>query len=111
MKKVNMLFVIFMLMILQQSIAQQNNSEIPMSFNEAGTAPSPSAMLDIQSSDKGILIPRMKMSDRDAINAPELGLLIFQTDVDPGFYFYSGMAWVPLLEASTAAGINQIAAI
>lgn len=57
------------------------------------TSPDASAILDINSTSGGLLIPKMSESQRDAITAPATGLLIFQTDISPGFYFYSGSAW------------------
>ncbi len=52
-----------------------------------GTAsPDTSAQLDITSSAKGILIPRMTSAQRSAIGAPAQGLLIYQTDGMVGFY-------------------------
>jgi hypothetical protein len=57
------------------------------------TAPSASALLDVSSTTKGILIPRMTTAQRNAIASPASGLLLYQTDNTPGFYFYSGIAW------------------
>ncbi len=62
-----------------------------VSINEDGSDPDPSAMLDIKSTGKGLLIPRMTMAERPA--TPVAGLLIFQTDQDPGYYQYDGEAW------------------
>ena len=56
----------------------------------------PSAMLDVESINKGVLHPRMTESERDAIASPATGLLIFQTDGTSGFYYYSGTAWTPI---------------
>ena len=62
-----------------------------------GTAsPNSSAQLDISSSDKGILIPRMTAAEVGAITSPATGLLVFQTDDTPGFYFYNGTIWTLL---------------
>jgi len=58
--------------------------------------PNATAKLDISSTTQGILIPRMIKAERDAIGlpgAPASGLLIYQTDNTPGFYFYNGTAW------------------
>jgi hypothetical protein len=55
-----------------------------------------SAMLDVESTNKGVLHPRMTESQRDAIASPATGLLIFQTDGTTGFYYYSGTAWTPV---------------
>lgn len=59
--------------------------------------PDPSAQLDVSSTDKGMLVPRMNLSERNAIADPATGLLIFQTDNTPGFYYYNGSGWVPLI--------------
>jgi hypothetical protein len=47
-----------------------------------GLTVDPSAMLDIQSSDKGLLMPRLTSAQRDAINNPAAGLLIFNTTLN-----------------------------
>lgn len=44
-----------------------------------GTDPDTSAVLDIQSLNKGVLLPRLSMSQRDAITLPATSLLIFNT--------------------------------
>ncbi len=58
-----------------------------------GSAADPSAMLEIESTDKGVLVARMTESQRDAIASPATGLLIFQTDVTQGFYYWTGGCW------------------
>jgi hypothetical protein len=60
------------------------------------TQPDESAVLDIQSVDKGLLIPRMSLQERDKITNPAHGLLIFQTNEEAGFYFYNKDLWKPL---------------
>lgn len=57
------------------------------------TTPNASALLDMVSTTKGLLIPRMNKTQRDAIITPATGLMIYQTNSTPGFYFYSGSAW------------------
>ncbi|WP_323789242.1 phage tail protein [Psychroserpens sp.] len=52
------------------------------------TNPDGSSVLDITSSDKGILIPRMSAIERMAITTPADGLIIYQTDDVKGFYYY-----------------------
>jgi len=52
-----------------------------------------SAMLEIKSTNKGILIPRMTATQRTAINSPAYGLMVYQTDAPAGFYFYDGTSW------------------
>ena len=59
-------------------------------------APDPSAALEISSTEKGLLIPRMTKAQRDAIPSPATGLMIYQTDSDEGFYYYKN-GWVSII--------------
>jgi len=83
-------------------------------INADGSTPDPSAMLHVKSTDKGMLIPRMTQSQRNAIGSPATGLLIFQTDGTAGFYYYNGSAWVSLGGADadwTVSGSNEYSAV
>jgi len=64
-----------------------------VAINTNGSDPDPSAMLDIQSSEKGLLIPRMTATERDNISSPATGLTVYVTD-DNTFYYYNGTEWV-----------------
>lgn len=57
--------------------------------------PHASAMLDVQSTDKGMLVPRMTTAQRTAIANPAKGLLVFDTNTNT-FWFYNGSAWGPV---------------
>jgi hypothetical protein len=56
----------------------------------------PSSAFTVASSTKGVLLPKLSQSDRDLISNPSSGLLIFQTDNTPGFYYFDGVEWVNL---------------
>lgn len=62
--------------------------------------PDNSAILDVQAINKGLLTPRMTLSQRNNISNPTTGLLIYQTDALAGFYFYGGSAWTRLAQES-----------
>jgi len=64
-----------------------------VAINTDGSDPDPSAVLDVQATDKGMLIPRMLASQRDAISDPVQGLLVFVTD-ENAFYYYDGSNWI-----------------
>lgn len=59
------------------------------------SSPNVSAMLDISSTTKGLLIPRMTTAQRTAISLPAAGLMVYQTDGDPGVYYNSGTPGLP----------------
>ncbi len=59
------------------------------------STPNESAVMDISSSNKGMLIPRMTRANRDAIANPATGLLLYQTNETPGFYYNAGTAFTP----------------
>ncbi len=62
------------------------------------TTPNSSSSLDIVSTNKGILIPRMTVAQRIAITNPAVGLLVYQTNDVQGFYFFNGTNWHRLLD-------------
>lgn len=64
-------------------------------INTDGNAPDTSAMLDVQSETSGLLVPRMSEAQREAINGPATGLLVFQIDGTAGFYYNLGTPMTP----------------
>lgn len=62
--------------------------------------PHNSAQLEVQSTSKGLLTPRMTMAQRNNIATPQTGLIIYQTDAITGFYLYDGVSWIRLMQES-----------
>jgi hypothetical protein len=62
-----------------------------VSVNTNGTPPDPSAMLDVYSTTKGILLPRMTTTERNAIVAPATGLIVYDIWLNALFIFRSGV--------------------
>jgi hypothetical protein len=87
------LFIAMLLYSSSSLIAQ-------VSINIDNTTPHPSAMLDVKSTSSGILIPRMTSAQRSAITSPATGLMVYQTDGIPGFYYYNGTSWTALAGSS-----------
>jgi len=81
--KIKLLILTGILIIYLQSLAQTG-----VAINNTGDEPHNSAMLDISSTGKGMLIPRMTGAERNSIAAPAEGLMIFQTDDAAGFYYF-----------------------
>ncbi|MCD4664358.1 MAG: hypothetical protein K8R68_03740, partial [Bacteroidales bacterium] len=80
-------------LILSLGLTIVNAQNQGVAINTDGAQADVSAMLDVKSTTGGVLVPRMLESDRNTIGSPATGLLIYQTDNTPGFYFYNGSAW------------------
>ena len=91
----------------------------PVSFgqsvgiNNDGSAPNPSALLDVKNPNKGLLIPRVALTgtnDAATIASPATSLLVYNTTaagsgataVTPGFYYWNGSAWIIFSTSSSA---------
>lgn len=75
-----------------------------LAVNTTGSTANPSAILDVSSNNKGILIPRVALtgtSDVTTIASPATSLLIYNTatvsNVTPGYYYWSGSAWTKVV--------------
>lgn len=68
--------------------------------------PHPSAALDVSSSTRGMLVPRMSLAQRNMIASPAIGLIVYQIDNTPGYYYYNGGAWVSFMGATGAQGAD-----
>jgi uncharacterized protein (TIGR02145 family) len=66
-----------------------------VAVNTDGTQPDNSAMLDVKSTSKGILVPRMTAAQRNDIISPAKGLIIYCT-TDNHFYFNQGKPTDPI---------------
>src|SRR4051812_25116685 len=64
------------------------------------TSPHASSKLDIQSTNQGLLVPRMSTAQRTSIVSPATGLFVFDTDTN-SFWFYGGAAWINLVTNSS----------
>ena len=80
-------------------------------INADNSAPDNSAMLDVKSTTKGMLMPRMTSALRMAIGNPVNGLMVYQTDGVSGVYYCSGSVWQRIgetdgTETKVTAGSN-----
>lgn len=67
------------------------------------TSPHSSAVLDITSINKGVLVPRMFTTQRLGIVSPARGLLVFDNNTN-SFWFYNGTVWT---ELESAGGVEH----
>ncbi|MFA8435110.1 MAG: hypothetical protein ACEPOZ_11390 [Marinifilaceae bacterium] len=84
----NLVLLLFFLLYSGISVFSQS-----VGIGKEEFTPHSSAALEIRTSEKGILIPRLTQSERDAVTSPATGLLIYQDDSTPGFYYYNGTTW------------------
>ncbi|MBN2175441.1 MAG: tail fiber domain-containing protein [Bacteroidales bacterium] len=71
-----------------------------VAINADNSSPDPSAMLDVKSTDKGMLVPRMTSAQRTAISDPAGGLLVFDSDTGSFWFYNSG--WIELGGSGTS---------
>lgn len=102
MKKIIFFAAIFQFTICNLQIQAQN-----IGINATGAAPAASAGLDVDFTNKGLLIPRVALTATNAVGpiaAPATSLFVYNTatagvspnNVLPGYYYWDGAKWVAL---------------
>ena len=66
-----------------------------VAINNTGSVPHASALLDLESTNKGFLPPRLSWSQIKAISLPAEGLLVYDTDISR-LRMFNGIEWVIL---------------
>ncbi len=96
MHKKTLLVMLFFITAFSTSWAQ-------VAINNTNSAPNNFAMLDVNASQKGILIPRITTADRTtmagSMGATEEGLTVYDTDTK-SFWFWDGATWVAVGSSS-----------
>ena len=78
-------------------IAFVDDSSASVHIGGGATAPEASAVLEVNSTTKGFLFPRMTSAQRLAIGTPATGLMVYQTDSREGVYIYKSFGWVQVI--------------
>ncbi|WP_420148840.1 exosporium glycoprotein BclB-related protein [Spirosoma sp.] len=86
----------FLLLVVRVSMAQ---------VGIGTTSPDPSAQLEIRSTSKGLLIPRVTSTTN--VTATAEGLLVYQTTAPAGFYVYKSGSWMRLLTTEDSGGSSS----
>lgn len=88
-------------------IALGNYLESQVSISKESRDADPSAMVDIYSEQKGLLIPRVNLSSSDnphPITDPEVSLMVYNkaeaNDIFPGYYYWDGSSWIRIGDES-----------
>src|SRR3546814_2715503 len=85
------------------SINGVNGATASVNVGIGTTTPDASAVLDLTSTERGMLVPRMTSAQRSAISSPATGLLVYDTDVN-SFWFYNGTAWTNISAGGGGGG-------
>jgi hypothetical protein len=89
-----------LVLVLSLLLGQWVNAQA-VSIGKIIAPPDPSAVLDLQSKDKGLLIPRV-FSENLPSN-PADGLIIYRVDLEPGFLIFENGKWKKLLASDGTA--------
>lgn len=102
------IFITTVILFLYMSVRAQS-----VAINTDGSLAHASAILDIKSSNKGLLIPRINLvsdSDITTISNPRLSLLVYNTnngvDDGEGFYFWNGGKWSKLATRTNLSNLT-----
>lgn len=97
MKRLSLKIIVLILAITVFNNSAINAQSVAVTDNNSYT-PDPTAMLDVMSTDKGMLVPRMTTEERLQIGLPgepAVGLLVYDTDFN-NFFYYNGLTWMAL---------------
>src|SRR5262245_20641626 len=95
--------LVISILLLEISIGKGQS----VGISNVAITPDASSILEMRSTSKGLLLPRMTQAQRDAINGGTFatGLLIFNTDAGK-FNFYDGISWRTLFSGSSV--VNSV---
>ncbi|NOR87239.1 MAG: hypothetical protein GQ527_06485 [Bacteroidales bacterium] len=98
MKKITFLLLALVIIITNSTFAQ-------VAINADGDEPNSKSILDVKSTTKGMLVPRMLTSERtdlgNTLSSTEKGMLVYDTELG-AFYYYDGSAWVKMAAYGSA---------
>lgn len=81
----------FSLLLILLTIYSISKGQV--AINSDGTQPDASAMLDVKSTNKGLLIPRLTTTQRTTLASTAVaGLMVYDTNLNK-FFFFNGITW------------------
>jgi len=96
---IKILSIVLVMMVSLNKVQSQVSIGVPV--------PSGSAMLDVNSTTKGFLPPRMSEIQRVLILKPDAGLIVYQTDGRKGIYYYDGTSWTYVMNQLNTMTPNE----
>jgi uncharacterized protein (TIGR02145 family) len=80
-----------------------------VAINTDGSTANASAILDLKSTNQGLLPPRMTETQRNAISAPAAGLIVYCTNCGAGeSQYYNGTSWVNMVGGTATVPIPSV---
>lgn len=98
--------VVFPFLTLFITLISINAKAQSMGISSSSITPDASSILELRTTSKGFLIPRMTQTQRDAIISPATGLMIYNTSTNT-FNFYNGTGWTALT-SGTAGTVSSV---
>ena len=100
MRKIYLILVIILLGSQIELFAQEDGG---ISIGKGTENAHPSAILELVSRNKGLLIPRLTSAEREAISSPASGLLVYDITL-ANFQYWSGIQWSAVPGVSFTSG-------
>ena len=99
MKKLYLIVMVILFGFQINVLAQEGGMSIGKGDSDADS----SAILELVSSNKGLLIPRLSSTERESINSPANGLIVYDTTFS-NFYYWNGSKWISISGVNVSSG-------
>ncbi|WBA41135.1 hypothetical protein [Hymenobacter canadensis] len=103
--KPDLRFVLLLAATLTTSAAAAQTGSVGIGV----AVPASTSLLELSSTSKGFLPPRMTQAQRNAIASPADGLIVYQTDNTPGLYQRLTTGWATLGTLNTESKTDIVA--
>jgi hypothetical protein len=104
-KTIRKFFMLLTTLIILIGLTSYRAKAQSMGISSSAITPDASSILEMRTTTKGMLIPRMTTTERNAISAPATGLMIYNTTTS-NFNFYNGSSWIAIFSGSS--GVTSV---
>jgi hypothetical protein len=99
-----------LILLLLLFLNTNNTNAQSMGISGVAIIPDPSSILEMRTTAKGMLIPRMTQAERDLINSPANGLMAYNTSTNQ-FNFFNGFLWIALKSNSNSDLTGEVTSV
>jgi hypothetical protein len=98
--------IFFLMLALGMLSVASMNAQVLIGESEGPEGPDPSAVLELRSNNRGLLLPQVKLDaldDTSLLTNPEPGMLVCNLtgNLQHGVYYWNGNQWTLFIELST----------